>query len=60
MRRHLYLQIYAAFVLIAFVSVGASGFVAQLLFDGRQLPEPLQPVAELAKQQKRRARLTLF
>jgi len=47
MRRHLYLQIYAAFVLIAFVSVGASGFVAQLLFDGRQLPEPLQPVAEL-------------
>lgn len=46
-RRHLYLQIYAAFVLIGVMSVCAAGFVAQTLFDGRRLPEPLGPVAVL-------------
>lgn len=51
MRRHLYLQIYAAFVAIVVLSVAAAGAVAQLLFDGRRLPEPLAPVAELIASQ---------
>ncbi len=50
-RRHLYLQIYAAFVGIIVLSVVAAGGVAQLLFDGRRLPEPLAPVAELVASQ---------
>ncbi|GDX78735.1 sensor histidine kinase [Deltaproteobacteria bacterium] len=51
MRRHLYLQIYAAFVLIGVMSVCAAGFVAQTLFDGRKLPDPLGPVAALVAEQ---------
>ena len=51
MRRHLYLQIYAAFVLVAVVSVAAAGLVAQGVFDGRRIPEPLVPMAELVAAQ---------
>lgn len=46
-RRHLYLQIYAAFVAIAVVSVAAAGLAAQTLFAHERLPAPVAPVVEL-------------
>lgn len=46
-RRRLYLQIYAAFVAIALVSVAAAGAVAQTFYAHERLPEPVAPVAEL-------------
>ncbi len=45
MRRHLYLQIYAAFVAIVLVSFLAAGATAQTLFGHDRVPEPLGPVA---------------